>query len=144
MANQIRDFLFRSVRRNLSILVDMEVNNSHERYAIPQALRREGFICRQMSTDEFYVLDGGIDNKDWVLFDLRIIINSNGKYSDKHYSFPITHQIDVTIQHNLDKRPSVELLDSDGNFCFSNIKHIDNNHTQILTADPFTGVAIFN
>ena len=144
MANQIRDFLFRSVRRNLSILVDMEVNNSHERYAIPEGLRREGFVCRQMSTDEFWVLEGGIENKYWVLFDLKIIINASGKYSDKHYSFPINHQTEVVIQHNLNKRPAVELLDSEGNFCFSNINHIDNNQTRIQTNEPFTGVAIFN
>lgn len=144
MANQIRQFLFRSVRRNLSILVDMEVNNANERYAISEALRKEGFVCRQLNTDQFFILDGGIDNKDWVLFDLKLIINSDGKYADKHYSYPINHQTEVIIQHNLRKRPSVTLMDEDGNICIPATQHIDENHTKIATHDPFTGVAIFN
>jgi hypothetical protein len=77
MSSQIRPFLFRNVRRALSVLVDFEVKNAQERYAIPEEQRTEGLLCRQLNTDEFFILEEGIENIHWVPFDIRkLYLNS--------------------------------------------------------------------
>ncbi len=63
---------------------------------------------------------------------------------DKHYTYPITHSKLAIINHNLNKKPAVQVEDSDGEHCIANIKHIDLNNTRVEFEDYFTGKITFN
>ena len=67
------------------------------------------------------------------------------EYSDKHY----THRQDVAsdewdITHNLDKYPSVSIVDSSGNNIYGNINYINVNRIKIYFQSAFTGKAYMN
>lgn len=76
------------------------------------------------------------DNDNWEKL--------SGVVGDKHYTYPINHQIETVVQHNLEKKPAVQVVDEDGNICFPDITHIDLNHTKINFTESFTGNATFN
>ncbi len=65
--------------------------------------------------------------------------------ADKHYR----HYQDVPssqwiIQHNLGKKPSVEVIDSAGTKVEGEIEYIDDNMVRIKFTSEFSGVAICN
>jgi len=49
-----------------------------------------------------------------------------------------------TINHNLNKRPSVSLLDSAGTSVFGQVEYIDENNLTVTFNDSFSGVAYLN
>ncbi len=71
----------------------------------------------------------------------KIMFDEGG---DKHFIYAFNHQSSIIIQHGLNKEPSVQVRDPDGNVCVADIRHIDQNHTEVSTMEPFTGFAIFN
>lgn len=83
-------------------------------------------------------------NGDWIgryitENDLPTIIN------DKNY---VHNQIVASnsweIQHNLDKYPSVSIVDSGNNLVIGEIKYIDSNNIIITFTAVFSGKAYFN
>lgn len=49
-----------------------------------------------------------------------------------------------TIVHNLDKYPSINLLDENGVIMFADIKYVDMSTVQISFATPVIGRALLN
>ena len=85
-----------------------------------------------------------VANGDWIgryitENDLPTIIN------DKNY---VHNQIVASnsweIQHNLDKYPSVSIVDSGNNLVIGEIKYIDSNNIIITFTSVFSGKAYFN
>lgn len=66
-----------------------------------------------------------------------------GPGADKNYTQPIDGQT-VTIMHNLNKRPSVTVLDSAGDEVVGTVRHISPNELQLIFSAPFSGVVICN
>lgn len=64
---------------------------------------------------------------------------------DKHFAYewriPTT---EVTISHNLDKRPSVTVIDTSGNELIGDIKYDDENNLTLSFSAPVRGTAYLN
>lgn len=80
-----------------------------------------------------------------------VVVDANGKASynsdahDKHY----THDQSVssnqwTIPHNLNKYPSVQVIDSAGNFCIGQVTHNSVNQLTLDFNSSFSGKAYLN
>jgi len=80
-----------------------------------------------------------------------VVVDANGKVSyntdayDKHY----THDQSVssnqwTVTHNLNKYPSVQVVDSAGNFCIGQITHNSVNELTLDFNSSFGGKAYLN
>ncbi len=91
--------------------------------------------CRQ-AEGKIFVLSN--DKNQWL------IAAGNEENHDKHFSIPVTHTMEEVIEHNLGKKPSVEILDNSGSKCIADIQHIDDNNTKISFNDYFTGKITFN
>nr|DAO21873.1 MAG TPA: hypothetical protein [Caudoviricetes sp.] len=75
---------------------------------------------------------------------LRYIGSETGE-SDK--SFVFTQSVAAAkweIQHNLDKYPSVSIVDSAGTEVVGDVQYIDKNNIVILFTAPFSGKAYMN
>lgn len=87
------------------------------------------------------------------------VVSSNGVLSrDKYYSFSIvsgdeaksyTHTQGTpasvwNIQHDLDKKPSVTIVDSSNNVVYGQVEYIDNNNVRLTFASAFSGKAYLN
>lgn len=74
------------------------------------------------------------------------LIEENVKvFADKNY----VHEQNIAektwrVTHNLNKYPTVTVIDSAGNEVICNIEHIDTNNCIISMNAPFKGKAIFN
>ena len=65
--------------------------------------------------------------------------------TDKHFVFiQSTAATTWTINHNLNKHPSVAVVDSAGSFVYGAETHIDNNNLIIEFSAPFKGRAYLN
>ncbi len=92
-------------------------------------------LCKE-AEGKIFVLSN--DKSQWLL------AAGNQDYYDKHFVLPITHKLQEVIAHNLGKKPSVEILDEQGNKCIAEVQHMDENTTKITFIDPFTGKVTFN
>ncbi len=63
---------------------------------------------------------------------------------DKHFRFFVTHTLVEIIEHNLGKKPSVQILGLNNDKCIADVEHINDNQTKISFLDYFTGTIIFN
>lgn len=75
---------------------------------------------------------------------LRYIGSETGE-SDKNFVF--TQSVAAAkweIQHNLDKYPSVSIVDSAGTEVVGDVQYIDKNNIVILFTAPFSGKAYMN
>ncbi len=82
---------------------------------------------------ELFVLSG--DRSEW----LRV----KGE-TDKHFKFHVTHTLEEIIEHNLGKKPAVQILGQNNDKCIADVEHISENQTKISWLDYFTGTIIFN
>lgn len=65
--------------------------------------------------------------------------------NDANYTHKQTTAATVwNIPHNLNKYPSVNLIDIDGNVVLVDVKHIDLNNIVLTLATPMVGVATLN
>ena len=80
-----------------------------------------------------------------------VVVDADGKVSfstnahDKHY----THDQSIssnqwTVTHNLNKYPSVQVIDSAGNFCIGQITHNSVNQLTLDFNSSFGGKAYLN
>lgn len=65
-------------------------------------------------------------------------------FADKHLSFNINHKLTETIQHDLGKKPSVSVLDDEGNLCIADVAYLDENSVTVNFINYFTGKIVFN
>ena len=84
-----------------------------------------------------------IPDEELQLDDLQLDVGV--VYSDKNY----VHRQDVAsdeweISHNLDKYPSVSVVDSAGNIIYGNVHYISLNLIKIYFKSAFTGRAYLN
>ncbi len=69
----------------------------------------------------------------------------DGVNVDKHY----THNQNVAaaqwdVNHNLNKFPSVQVVDSGGSIVIGDVKMIDSNNVTLIFSGAFSGKAYFN
>ena len=77
-----------------------------------------------------------------------VAIASHGDISAIHGHDTYTHDQGTssavwTIQHNLDKHPSVTAVDTAGSVVFGSVDYIDNNKVIVTFNAPFSGLAYF-
>ncbi len=72
--------------------------------------------------------------------------------SDKHFTININvndwsangDEWETTITHNLNKKPSVTIVDSFNQTQYPDIEYIDNNRVKLIVRGQFSGKAHFN
>jgi hypothetical protein len=64
--------------------------------------------------------------------------------TDKNYTQPFINQTDVTVNHNLNKKPATTIIDSAGDEVFGNVTHISDNSLQVSFSSSFTGTVFCN
>lgn len=70
------------------------------------------------------------------------VVSSGG--FDKHYSQAFTASSEITVNHNLGKRPAVTVADSAGDVCIGEISYTDDNSIVVTFNNPFTGTIYCN
>lgn len=63
---------------------------------------------------------------------------------DKHYEQQFTNSASVTVNHNLGKKPSVEIIDSAGDKVIGDVNYVSDNQLLISLSAPTGGVIICN
>lgn len=63
---------------------------------------------------------------------------------DKHYTQDFTFLAAVTVNHNLEKKPAVTVIDSAGDEVVGDVKHIDNNQLIVTFNAENTGTVFCN
>jgi hypothetical protein len=67
------------------------------------------------------------------------------QYGDKNYVYTqSTPSSSWVVVHNLNKRPSVSVVDSAEDVVYGQVRYISNNEVMLTFAAPFTGKAYFN
>lgn len=70
---------------------------------------------------------------------------ADGKTEDKHFTHIQNLASDYwKITHNMNKYPSVTVLDSAGSIIICEIEYIDTNNIALIMSAPFSGVAYLN
>jgi len=65
--------------------------------------------------------------------------------SDSNFVHVQTEKLAIwTITHNMNKQPSVNVVDADGNTALVDISRISDNELQIVSSIPFSGIAYLN
>lgn len=64
--------------------------------------------------------------------------------TDKNFTYEFTNQSFVTVVHNLNKYPAVNVMDSAGSEVIGEIDYVDLNTVTLLFVGSFTGVATLN
>ena len=77
--------------------------------------------------------------------DVNVCIGNNSSGSDKFFRFTQAVASDVwEVNHNLNKFPSVTVVDSANDVVVGDIKYIDKNNVVITFSASFVGKAYFN
>ena len=65
--------------------------------------------------------------------------------ADKHFEYErLAPSTSWSISHNLGKRPSIQIIDHDGDTVIGQYNHVDNNTLIITFSSPTAGVATLN
>jgi hypothetical protein len=85
------------------------------------------------------------------VFGKNLVQSVNGKFGrvkvveDKNYVYEQLNPTNSwTINHGLNKRPSVNITDLDNNIVYGDIQYVNDNQVTITFNKPFTGKVIFN
>jgi len=70
-------------------------------------------------------------------------IDANKSLKNYYLVYSISNVTEVTIGHTLNRRPIVQIIDSDKAVVNARIEHIDDNSTKITFLGTFTGTVIF-
>lgn len=63
---------------------------------------------------------------------------------DKHFKMEFTNSVEVTVEHNLKKRPAVTIIDSAGDEVEAAIDHVSENTLVARFSASFSGVVLCN
>lgn len=94
--------------------------------------------------------DGGFyldDNQFYVDYEENVvtIIGGGGQGQDANYVFNQRVPANTwDIAHNMNKFPSVSIVDSGGNLVIGNINYVDRNNIQLTFNGAFSGSAYLN
>jgi len=78
-----------------------------------------------------------------LYYDIAAFFTSAG--SDKHYTFnQVSASSTWSITHNLNKKPSVSIVDSAENNVYGDIEYINENQLTITFNSAFSGKAYLN
>ncbi len=96
--------------------------------------------------------DGGFyldDNQFDVDYNKNVVTiiggGGGGAGQDVHYTFNQRVPAEVwNIAHNMNKFPSVSIVDSGGNVVIGNIDYVDRNNVQVTFNGAFSGSAYLN
>lgn len=91
--------------------------------------------CKQ-EEGKIFVLSNSRDS--WLL------ASGNQESEDKHLVYVINHKTEEIIEHNMGKKPAVQVINSAGEMCLADIQHIDNNTTKLIFLTHFSGKVTFN
>jgi hypothetical protein len=73
-----------------------------------------------------------------------LLASGNQEVADKHLVYVINHKTEEIIEHNLGKKPAVQIFTNDGDLCIADVQHIDINTTKINFNNTFSGKVTFN
>lgn len=97
--------------------------------------------------------DGDANEVKRVVNNLASLMGADGEpgspgvpssVGDIYMEVAVTGVTDMEIEHNLGKRPSVQVFDSAGNQVEAWFKHLDENNTRHLFNKAFTGTITLN
>jgi hypothetical protein len=100
--------------------------------------------------DDFYTISleyvngvGALEkNKDYFI---TMLVYDYEEFSDKTYNYSQNVPSSVwNVNHGLNKRPSVSVVDSAENVVFGDVEYIDDNNIRITFSGAFSGKAYFN
>ena len=70
---------------------------------------------------------------------------SGGLEGDKHFTYTQASPSAIwNIQHNLNKNPSVSIVDTAGSQVYTDVEYIDNNNLRLTFFAAFSGKAYMN
>lgn len=125
------------------------VKTVNDRDSIDCCYRKLGMkvlvIGEDLSFKEYILKTDDCKKNIWEEVDITVEGSGNVQVNDKNY---VHNQIVASnfweIQHNLDKYPSVSIVDSGNNLVVGEIKYIDSNNIIITFTSAFSGKAYFN
>ncbi len=119
-----------------------EVENIAARDAISIPRRKIGMAVYVEETNTCYVLRGGITNEYWTTF------GGNSDSSEVKITTYVFTQAEANtrwdIGHNLDRYPSVTVVDSAGTTVMGDVQYIDKNNIVVKFSSPFAGKVYLN
>lgn len=109
---------------------------------------------RMITNEEFWALSFGVQlseelskklqDLNILLVEIQNLVYSNND-SDKHFIFNQESSANVwNINHNLNKRPSVTIVDTGGNEVIGDVIYTSLNNIVIHFSNPFSGTAYLN
>lgn len=120
----------------------MHFDTLAERDALTSLRREQGMVIYVEEDNNFYKLTGGILNENWAILvtnPIEVIVQ------DKYYKHDQAIPSAVwTIEHNLNKYPSVTVIDTAGSEVVGDTSFIDNNNIRITFSAAFSGYALMN
>lgn len=88
------------------------------------------------------VTNGAILQDKYYIFSEFV---SGGLEGDKHFTYTQANPSAVwNIQHNLNKNPSVSIVDTAGSQIYTEVEYIDNNNLRLTFFAAFSGKAYMN
>ena len=63
---------------------------------------------------------------------------------DRHYEQAFTNQSTVTVNHNLNKKPAITVIDSAGDECEGEVVHTNANTLTVSFSASFSGTVLCN
>lgn len=107
-----------------------------ERDSIPQERRKIGMAVYVQENDQIYILKGGTGNSNWK------ILPTSGSSAYTHEQ--LVPQTTWLIIHDLNKKPSVALVDDNDEVIEGDIQYIDDNRVLATFKVAFKGKAYCN
>lgn len=109
----------------------------NERDAIPQERRKIGMAVYVQESDIIYILKDGTGNANWKILNT----GSGGANYTHEQTIPANVWL---IQHDLDKKPSITLVDTNEDVIEGDVQYIDMNRVLVTFNSAFTGKAYCN
>lgn len=94
--------------------------------------------------DEIVVNNGVTGETEFAKLSTLITLLRAQSGSDLSYSQAFTNTASVTVTHNLNKKPSVTVVDSAGDECEGDVVYIDANSLTVSFSAPFNGTVFCN
>ena len=107
-----------------------------ERDSIPQERRKIGMAVYVQDVDQIYILKGGTGNLNWKV----LPISGSAAYTHEQ-TIPANVWL---IDHDLNKKPSITLVDTDENVIEGDVQYIDENRALVTFNKAFKGKAYCN
>tara|TARA_R110002153_G_scaffold25739_1_gene81437 strand:- start:2710 stop:3426 length:717 start_codon:yes stop_codon:yes gene_type:complete len=92
---------------------------------------------------EYVSGSGGLEDEEYYL--ISLLLYDEISHSDKTFTFPQNVASDTwSVTHNLDKFPSVSVVDSGNTAVVGSVEYLNKNELTITFSAPFSGYAYMN